>query len=90
MGIVEQITVGIPRDMVEAIDAAVTAGDFAKPDDVIMAALTLWQFSRREPMLSDEELGAAWDKGISSGPGRFSSMEELLAEAHGRAKLKQS
>jgi hypothetical protein len=38
--------------------------------------------------LSDEAkqyLKDAWDKGIASGPGKYTSIEDIIAEAHCRA-----
>jgi len=37
--------------------------------------------------LSDEakdDLKAAWDKGVASGPGRFATIEDIIAEARRR------
>jgi len=46
---------------------------------------------KHEPIFDDElsdeakdYLKAAWDKGIASGPGRYSTIEDIIAEARRR------
>ena len=80
------VTVDLPSGIAEDIELAVRSGDYQSASDVVKDALRLWQSSRDNAGFSDDEIGALWDAGIAGGPGRFSTVNELLAEAERRAK----
>jgi len=88
MGKVEQITIGLPVDMADAVKKAVAEGEFATTSEAVIAALKDWQESREHFGRSDDDLGALWDAGISSGRGDFQSADEIIAEAKQRSASK--
>jgi antitoxin ParD1/3/4 len=84
MGKVEQVTVGLPIEALDAVRKAVEAGDYASEADALSAAVRTWRDARESIGLADEDLGALWDAGAASGSGRFGSFEDLIAEAEWR------
>ncbi len=85
MGKIEQISVGLPVEVVEAMRRAVASGEYASESEVLAEALRSWQDAREVFGVSDRELGALWDAGVSGGGSTFLSIEELIAEAERRA-----
>lgn len=85
MGKLEQINVGLPVEVLETIRRAVASGEYASESDVLADALRAWQDARDVFGIPERELGSLWDAGIASGPGRFSSIDDLVAEAERRA-----
>ena len=86
MGKPEQITIGLPVDIADAVNLAISDGEYKNAADVVLEALQQWKAARDVFGLTDEQIGALWDKGIASGPGRFASFDCLIEEAEGRAK----
>ena len=86
MGTPAKVTVDLNSGTSAEIDRAIHAGDYASASGVVQDALRLWQASRDNAGFSDDEIGALWDAGIKSGPGRFSNIEGLPTEAERRAK----
>ena len=88
MGNDGRVTVGLPVDLSEAVDHAIKSGEYTNASEVILDALKLWKEGREHFGLSDQQIGALWDAGIASGPGRFASIDELIRVAEARAKPK--
>jgi len=76
----QTITITVPGDVAERIQAAVARGEFASASELVQAALRQWS---DEP--STDELRSLWREGVESGAGRFASIEEIKAE--GRRRL---
>ncbi len=86
MGTHEKVTVDLNSRLSQEIERAIEAGDYTSASDVVHDALRLWQASRVITGLTNGEIGALWDAGIRSGPGRFANIRELLAEAERRSR----
>lgn len=88
MGNEQQVTVGLPLDLSQAIDQSIETGEFRSSDQVVLQALRKWKDGRETFGLADDEIGRLWDEGMSSGSGQFTAVEELLSEAERRAKAR--
>jgi len=88
MGKVEQITIGLPIELSEAVRKAVADGEFSSTDEAVIAALEDWKESRDNFGRADEDLGTAWDVGVASGKGAFQSADEIIAESRLRQAAK--
>ena len=80
-----KVTIDLNSGLTAEIEQAIKAGDYSSASDVVQDALRLWQASRDNAGLTDDEIGALWDAGITSGPGRFANIESLLTEAERRS-----
>ena len=86
MGQVDKRNITLSSELAAAVDDVVAAGEYASPSEVIGDALTQWKERRDNFGYTIEELRALVQEGIDSGPGRFSSMDEIKAEARNRLK----
>ena len=77
----EQITVSLPRDVVERLRAAVAAGEYASVSDALVRAATLWDAEQRTPDMDDATLKRLYDEGLVSGE----PVEITIAEIKARA-----
>jgi antitoxin ParD1/3/4 len=84
MGKLEQITIGLPAEDLEAVRKAVAAGDYASEAEALSAAVRAWRDVQAAIALADDDLGALWDQGIASGKGRFETIEALISAAERR------
>ncbi len=84
MGNVDKRSITLSPELATAVDEAVAAGEYASVSEVIHDALRGWQERRDLFGYTLEELRALIQEGIDSGPGRFSSMDEIKAEARRR------
>ena len=81
MAEIERRTISLPTPMADLMRAAVEAGEYATPSEVIRDALRLWE-GRRE--LRARELAAlrqAWDAGKASGPAKPLDVDATIAKA---------
>jgi antitoxin ParD1/3/4 len=78
---VTKISVALPAEMAAMVNQAVESGDYATGSEVIREALREWK-QRRHPV--DQRLLDLWNEGVASGPGRFSDMADIKAEARRR------
>ncbi|MGE3831086.1 MAG: type II toxin-antitoxin system ParD family antitoxin [Parvibaculaceae bacterium] len=84
MGHVDKRSITLSPELATAVDEVVAAGEYASASEVIREALRLWKERRNLLGYTVEELRVLVQEGIDSGPGRFSSMEELREEAKRR------
>jgi len=87
MGHVDKRSVTLTPDLAEAIDGAVNAGEYASDNEAISEALRDWKERRDNYGYTIAELRRLVQEGIDSGPGQFSSIDEIKAEA--RRRLEQ-
>lgn len=83
---IQKLSVELTAELVETLNAAVDSGDYTSPSEVIREALRDWKLRRMVDPLDVEELRALWDEGIASGPGRFSTIDEIREEIRKRTK----
>ena len=84
MSKVEKISVALTHDMAGLVKSAVKSGEYGSASEAIREALRDWANKREREKLELEYLRGAWKQGIKSGAGKFTSIEDLLAEAHSR------
>jgi antitoxin ParD1/3/4 len=93
MGHVDKRSITLSPDLATAVDAAVTAGEYASASEVIRDALRLWKERRDLYGYTLEELRQLVQEGIDSGPsldgpstmkGLIEKYERRAAETRGR------
>ena len=84
MGKVEQVTVGLPVEDLAEVRKSVDAGEYASESEALSAAVRAWREAQATITLSEDDLGALWDDGITSGKGQFSTFDDLVVEAERR------
>ena len=85
---VQKISVALTPEMLTMLKEAVESGEYTSTSEVIRDALRSWKARRALQEREVEELRRLWDEGINSGEGRFSSIDEIKAEARRRLKGK--
>ena len=80
----ETVTIALPREMADDLRQVVDAGEFASRDEAVQEAVREWQERRGAAAYTTEELRALVEDGLASGPTRFTSLEEVKAEARRR------
>lgn len=60
-----EVKVALATELLETIEQAVAAGDYASPGAVIQAALENWQADRRRKQDSVAELQRLWAEGLA-------------------------
>jgi len=84
MPAVEKITIALTPELSALVKESVEQGDYASTSEVIREALRDWKHKRALQKQEIEELRQLWHGGIQSGPGRFSSMNDIIEEARTR------
>jgi antitoxin ParD1/3/4 len=87
MGHVDKRNITLTPEVAKEIEGAVKAGEYASDDEAINDALREWKERRDNHGYTIAELRRLVQEGIDSGPGRFTSIEEIKAEA--RKRLEQ-
>jgi antitoxin ParD1/3/4 len=85
---VQKISVALTPEMLAMLKEAVESGEYTSTSEVIRDALRSWKARRALQEREVEELRRLWNEGINSGEGRFSSIDEIKAEARRRLKGK--
>ena len=78
---VEKMTIALSPEMVSMVKEAVESGDYVSSSEVVRDALRLWKSYQASRLQESEALKALWQQGVESGSGRFSSMDQIKAEA---------
>lgn len=84
MSTVRKVSIALPDEMVELVHRAVDSGSYASTSEVVREALRDWKEKQERKAIALKELKRLVREGIDSGPGRFSSMDEIKAEARRR------
>jgi len=87
MGQVDKRSITLKPEIAAAIDGAVKSGEYASDDEAIGDALREWTERRDNHGYTIAELRRLIQEGIDSGPGQFSSIDEIKQEA--RRRLEQ-
>ena len=88
MSNVEKISVALTTEMATAVRKAVEEGEYASNSEVIREALRDWTLKRAIRQKEIEALRGLWEEGLRSGEGRFSSIQDIKAEARQRFEKK--
>lgn len=89
MGHIDKRSITLSPELAAAIDGAVEAGEYASDAEAIGDALREWKERRDNHGYTIAELRHLIQEGIDSGPGRFSSIDEIKAEARKRFEHQQ-
>ena len=89
MGRVDKRSIILSPDLAAAIDGAVEAGEYASDAEAIDDALREWKERRDNHGYTIAELRRLIQEGIDSGPGKFSSIDEIKEEARKRFGQRQ-
>lgn len=77
-------SIDLASDMDKLVSDAVQSGDYSSASEIVDEALRMWSESRDNFGYSLDELRALVKDGVSSGPGKYASMDEIKAEARRR------
>lgn len=81
---VEKMSIALTPEMAAAVRAAVENGEYVSSSEVIRDALREWQLRRSLQEREVEEMKRLWQQGVDSGPGQFTNMDAIKAEAKRR------
>jgi antitoxin ParD1/3/4 len=90
MSTVEKISIALPREMASQLKQAVLSGSYSSASEVVREALRDWKDKQDQKEIVLKEFRRMWREGAASGPGRFSSMDEIKAEAKRQFELRKS
>jgi antitoxin ParD1/3/4 len=79
-----KISVALTPELNRLVDAAVETGEYATVSEVIREALREWKHRRSQVAAQRERLRVLWAEGLASGPGHFSDIAAIKAEARRR------
>ena len=82
---VEKMSVALTQEMAEMVRHAVETGEYASSSEVVREALRDWKHRRDFNQAGLEELRRLWTEGVHSGPGRYTTIQEIIGEARRRA-----
>ena len=81
---VEKMSVALTQEMAEMVRQAVETGEYASSSEVVREALRDWKHRRAFNQAGLEELRRLWTEGLYSGPGHYTTIQEIIAEARRR------
>lgn len=81
---VEKMSVALTQEMAEMVRQAVETGEYASSSEVVREALRDWKHRRDFNQAGLEELRRLWTEGLDSGPGRYTTIQEIIGEARRR------
>jgi len=84
MATVEKISIALPADMAALVRDAVGSGEYASNSEVIRDALREWKYKRVLRQKAIDELRAAVQEGLNSGPGENLDIETIIQRAKAR------
>ena len=90
MSNVQKLSVALTPELIAAVRDAVETGEYTSTSEVIRDALRGWNVRRAAHDLATSELQRLWREGVSSGPGRFASIDQIKKEARRRARKARS
>jgi antitoxin ParD1/3/4 len=86
MSNVQKLSVALTPELIAAVRDAVETGEYTSTSEVIRDAVRGWSVRRATRDLATAELRRLWEEGISSGPGRFTSIDQIKKEARRRVQ----
>lgn len=79
-----EVSISLTADEIAALGAAVEAGDYATPGEIVREAIHDWQRKRERRQREIFRLRELWDQGKASGAAAPLDFDELTAEARRR------
>jgi antitoxin ParD1/3/4 len=86
MSKVQKISIALTPELNDLVQEAVSSGRYATSSEVVREALRDWSHYEKAKAQALANLKDLIQQGIDSGPGRFSSIDEVIAEAKIRHK----
>jgi antitoxin ParD1/3/4 len=86
MSNVQKVSVALTPEFIELLKDAVESGEYTSTSEVVRDALRDWKLRRTVLAADTEELRALWEEGLASGPGRYSSIDQIKREARRHQK----
>jgi antitoxin ParD1/3/4 len=86
MSNVEKISVALTSELIELLKDAVESGEYTSNSEVVRDALRDWKLRRTALAADTDELRALWLEGVASGPGRYTTIDQIKKEARRRNK----
>lgn len=80
------VSVSLPKDLVDFVEDRVRSGEFSSADDVISEALRMFEAQSQFGDFDINELRELWDEGMQSGG--FAPLNLDAIKAEGRRLLK--
>ena len=90
MSNVQKLSVALTPELIAAVRDAVETGEYTSTSEVIRDALRGWNVRRATRELATAELQRLWQEGISSGAGRFTSIDQIKKEGRRRMRTARS
>jgi antitoxin ParD1/3/4 len=87
MSKVQKISIALTPELNEMVQEAVASGQYATSSEVVREALRGWKSYEKAKAQALTHMREMIQKGIDSGPGRFSSIDEIISEAKERRKI---
>jgi antitoxin ParD1/3/4 len=86
MSNVQKVSVALTPEFIELLKDAVESGKYTSTSEVVRDVLRDWKLRRTVLAADTEELRALWEEGLASGPGRYSSIDQIKREARRHQK----
>ena len=89
MSNVTKVSVALTPELNQLVQNAVASGRYASASEVMRDALRGWKETQQQKAFILKELRRLWKEGADSGPGQYSSMEEIKAAARVEFELRR-
>jgi antitoxin ParD1/3/4 len=86
MSNVQKVSVALTPEFIELLKDAVESGKYTSTSEVVRDVLRDWKLRRTVLAADTEELRALWEEWLASGPGRYSSIDQIKREARRHQK----
>ena len=81
MSNVSKVSIALTSELNALVQNAVASGSYASASEVVREALREWEQKQVDRQIALGELRRLIKEGIESGPGQYSSAEEIIAAA---------
>ena len=89
MNNVSKVSIALTPELNQLVQNAVATGRYASASEVVREALRGWKEAQQQKAVVLKELRRLWKEGVDSGPGRYSSMQEIKAAARLEFELRR-
>jgi len=85
MSNVQKVSIALTPEFVALLKEAIDSGEYTSASEVVRDALRDWKMRRALNGFDADDVRQLWDEGIKSGPGQFTSFDQIKKEARRRA-----